>query len=89
MHDDIIEFLRNHPEGVTSLDLANTFLKMTNAPQALADTTIQSILGKDRRCQQDKAGIWHFRTTTNSNSNDTLKELPFTGVFFITNPQNN
>lgn len=88
MHDDIIEFLKYHPEGVTSLDLANTFLKMTNAPQALADTTIQSILGKDRRCQQDKAGIWRIRTTTDNNK-DTLNELPFTGVFFITSPHNN
>lgn len=86
MHDDIVEFLKTHPEGVTSVDLANTFLKMTNAPRSLADTTIKSILGKDQRCQQDKGGKWYIQIPENDNKNESLVKIPFTGVFLIANP---
>lgn len=81
MHDDIVEFLKNHPEGVSSLDLANSILKMTNAPQTLADSMIKGILSKDCRCQQDNKGLWHVRTVAKSNNCKSFNELQFTAVF--------
>ncbi|MDO5577505.1 MAG: nucleotide excision repair endonuclease, partial [Fibrobacter sp.] len=86
MHDDIIEFLKNHPEGVSSLDLANTILKMTNAPQTLADSMIKGILSKDCRCQQGNNGLWYFRAAVRSSNCKSFNELQFTAVFIVTSP---
>lgn len=85
MFEEIITYLRQHPEGVSSSELASKFLKIQNANSSFAHLTVNSILSKNRKCYQDAQGNWHIRTASSSDS--SLKNLPLSATFVLGHPE--
>lgn len=81
MLEEIIKYLKEHPEGVSSLELAKKFLKFQDTQSTFAHLTINSILGKNKRCFLDDHGNWHVQTTSFQNS--PLDQLPLAAVFIL------
>ncbi|NLD98537.1 MAG: nucleotide excision repair endonuclease [Fibrobacter sp.] len=85
MHEEMIEYLKNTPEGVTSAVLAELFLKIKNANNTFTHTAITSILSKDKRCYIDKDGLWHIKLRPASDG-EPFESEPLRAVFLISHP---
>jgi hypothetical protein len=83
--DDVVAFLRKHPEGVAANELAGTFLKLKNAPGPVAEGAIRAILAKDRRVVVGEDGLWRAILSGGSLDED-IQRLPWTAVYCFTDP---
>lgn len=82
MQEEIILYLREHPKGVSSLELAATFLKFKNPEPVIAHKAVAAILKNDRRCRVDNKNIWFAQITKERGR--SLREEPFTAVYCLT-----
>ncbi len=74
MLEEIIKYLEQHPDGVSSLELAKEFLKIQDTQSTFAHLTISSILSKNKRIYMDNNGLWHIKIS--SASCRSLEQLP-------------
>ncbi len=81
MLEQIIKYLEQHPDGVSSLELAKEFLKFKDTQSSFAHFTISSILSKNKRVYLSEYGQWHIKN--DSTSCKSLEHLPLTAVFII------
>ena len=58
MNDEIIAFIREQPDGVSSELIAERFLKFRDPNKSLADTAVRAILSKDARVRRAEGGLW-------------------------------
>lgn len=82
MHDAIIAFLSQHPEGVPSEELAIHFLKMQQPNTFIAHAAVSGILGRDQRCFYSKESLWQVKPNV-SPSSRALSDLPWTAVYLL------
>ncbi|MBD3347496.1 MAG: hypothetical protein GF401_20765 [Chitinivibrionales bacterium] len=85
MNEEIITYLRAHPEGVSSTVLAEEFLKFKNPVPAMAHCAVSSILTKDRRCVFSDDNRWHVVEKSRFET-PALKDLPWTAVYCLPSP---
>ncbi len=83
MHEEIISYLREHPEGTASETVAETFLKFKSPDKKLAHLAVKAILSKDSRAFLNKDGKWNARAITTKNLN--ISDLPWCAVHLLTN----
>jgi len=81
MLEEIIKYLEQHPDGVSSLELAKEFLKIQDTQSTFAHLTISSILSKNKRIYMDNNGLWHIKIS--SASCRSLEQLPLIATFII------
>ena len=81
MQEDIIAYLREHPNGVPSQVLAELFLKFKNADPTMAHHAVSAILKNDVRCKMNKRNEWFAETNTATTS--PLRNEPFTAVYCL------
>jgi len=87
LHDTIIDFLRDNPDGVSSLDLAQQFLKLKSPDASMAHIAIKSILEKDQRCTFGEDQMWYAVTSGTENRDSIrLDELPWASVYMLEDP---
>lgn len=89
MHEDIVEYIRNRKNGVTSRELAEVFLKFKNPPDSYAHAAIKGILTGDKRCYQDDSGNWFAMEKISSAARITIENEPITIVYCIHGFQQN
>jgi hypothetical protein len=82
MQEEIILYLREHPEGVSSLELAAMFLKFKNPEPVIAHKAVAAILKNDRRCRVDSRNVWFAHIIKEHGR--SLREEPFTAVYCLT-----
>ncbi|MBD3239371.1 MAG: hypothetical protein GF331_02210 [Chitinivibrionales bacterium] len=80
MNDEIIAYLREHPDGVSSRDVAEQFLKFKAPDERLAHVAVNGILGKDRRAELGDDGLWRAREEAAPSRTAALAELPWAAV---------
>jgi hypothetical protein len=83
--DELLGFLREHPEGISSDVLAAKFLKLKNVPPKVADGTIRAVLADDRRVCADKDGLWHA-VKDGADRGESLQSHPWSAVYCLTDP---
>lgn len=81
MLEQIIKYLEQHPDGVSSLELAKEFLKFKDTQSSFAHFTISSILSKNKRVYLNDNGQWQIKN--DSSSCKSLEHLPLTATFII------
>jgi hypothetical protein len=86
MHEEILTNVRGH-NGVSSMDLAQQFLKFKNPDPALAHRAIAGILGKDRRCFFGDDGLWHASPVGTGPAAQQLRAMPWRAVQILTGAQ--
>ena len=86
MHEEILINVRGH-NGVSSMDLAQQFLKFKNPDPALAHRAITGILGKDRRCFFGGDGLWHASPVGTGPAAQELRAMPWRAVQILTGAQ--
>lgn len=90
LHDEMVAFLREHKEGISSAELASRFLKLKNAPLKIADGAIKAILAGDRRVNADENGLWRavhgLVGTALEDQGEPLQSLPWSAVYCLTDP---
>ena len=84
MHEEIIHYLRDNPQGISPEELAEKFFKLKNAGSVVARATISSILSKDKRCFQNSEGNWQVHAIRNTEN--MLDSAPFTAVYLLYDP---
>jgi hypothetical protein len=82
MQEEIILYLREHPDGVSSLELATMFLKFKNPEPVIAHKAVAAILKNDSRCKVDCKNVWFAQTMKQHGL--SLREEPFTAVYCLT-----
>ena len=86
MHEEILAAVRGH-NGVSSMDLAQQFLKFKNPDPALAHRAIAGILGRDRRCFFGDDGLWHASPLGAEPAAQQLRAIPWRAVQVLTSAQ--
>jgi hypothetical protein len=86
LHDTIVAFLREHPEGVPAGELGERFLKLRSSSATGVAAAIRAMLLPDRRCFLDEHGLWHARTGKPSGG-PVLRGLPFSAVYGLIHPE--
>lgn len=84
MLEEILMYLKQYPDGVSSAELAKIFLKIQNTQSNFAHLTISSILSKNKKCYLDDQGKWHVHLT--SSVATPINKLPLTAAFILGNP---
>jgi hypothetical protein len=85
LHDSIIAFLRERPEGVSAAELGERFLKLKGSIAVSVAPAIKAMLLPDRRCFQDETGLWHARARQ-SVEDPAQGGLPFVAVHGVIDP---
>jgi hypothetical protein len=80
MLEKIINYLEEHPDGVSSFELAKEFFKFQDTQSSFAHLTISSILLKNKRVYMDNNGQWHIKANPSCRS---LEQLPLIATFII------
>lgn len=80
MNDEIVAYLREHPDGVSSRDIAEQFLKFKAPDERLAHVAVRGILDRDRRAELGEDGLWYARRETVATEAAALTDLPWTAV---------
>lgn len=86
MHEEIVDYIGSRPDGVTSKELAECFLKFKNPPESVASAALQGLLSQDSRCYQDVKKLWHCTKATNA-SGQKFSEMGVKAVYIL-NDQN-
>lgn len=86
MVDAIIEYIRIEKTGVSSVKLAERFLKFKNPPVKFAEAAICGIIGGDKRCVHNPDGLWVF-DESKADAEITLDRLPLCIVYMLADPQ--
>jgi hypothetical protein len=86
MHDELIRYIRDNPDGVDSVTLARRFLKFKNPDPRLAHHALTRILSTEPRCELDDDGLWRPVTTRAGQDDRPLDALPWTAVLVLTDP---
>jgi len=81
MNDRIIEFLRASPGGVSSLAIAERFLKLKAPVGRLAHAMVAGVLKGDRRCALGDDGLW--RATKVVAQEVRLRDMPWSAVAML------
>lgn len=83
MNDQIVTYLRENPQGASSVELAEQFLRMKNPEPAMARVAIGAMLSKDQRCYQGDDKLWY--ATKHAAVSDTvpLTEVPWAAVSLV------
>jgi hypothetical protein len=84
MQENIVAYLREHPDGVSSQVLAELFLKFKNPEPVMAHRAVAAILKNDIRCRMNKQNVWFAEIKKDSGS--SLRNEPFTAVYCLTDP---
>lgn len=84
--DDIIAYLGCKPNGVSSLELAETFLKFKTPDTKIAHTTIKEILKNDIRCTFKSDNRWYSEKTIIHLNKQRLQEIPWVTIYLLSNP---
>jgi hypothetical protein len=88
MHEEIIDYLRQHGP-VSSLVLAQEFLKFKNPVEKIAHLAVVGILGRDRRFRLDDDNLWHAVAQAEpAGTSPLLADIPWAVVYFLTLPAN-
>jgi hypothetical protein len=85
IHDTIVAFLREHPEGVSAAELGERFLKLKSSAAKGVTAAIRAMLLPDRRCFLDEKGLWRARAGEASGGS-VLRRLPFSAVYGLIDP---
>ncbi|MFP4241789.1 MAG: GIY-YIG nuclease family protein [Chitinispirillaceae bacterium] len=83
MHEEIISYLRKNSQGISSESIAEIFLKFKAPDKKLAHVAVEAILSKDNRIFF-KEGLWHARPLSLSQNQHSIKTIPWTAVYFLT-----
>jgi hypothetical protein len=87
LHDDMVEYIRKNTTGVTSLVLAESFLKFKNPDPLIAHTAIAAIMKRDRRCICGNDGLWHLEKKYDVNMQKPVCSIPWAAVHILTGRQ--
>jgi hypothetical protein len=86
MHEEIIAYLRQHGP-VSSLVLAQEFLKFKNPVEKIAHVAVLGILGRDGRFRLGDDNLWHASVQADpADSSKALAEIPWAAVYLLTLP---
>jgi hypothetical protein len=86
MVDAIIEYIRIAKTGVSSVELAERFLKFKNPPVKFAQTAISGIIAYDKRCMLTTDDLWVF-DESRGESETAFDKLPLCIVYILADSQ--
>jgi hypothetical protein len=85
MHEQIVNYIKNNPEpGVSSITVAQEFLKFKNPPYSIAHQAVMGILKNDCRCTYGEDSLWHWvKKEHGSTQSQDLSEKAFCAVYCL------
>jgi hypothetical protein len=86
INDEMVTFIRDKPEGVSSQILAETFLKFKTPDKKMAHVAINGILRNDNRCTYKKDSLWYIDKTNSCSENQSLHQIPFVVTYLLKSP---
>ncbi len=88
MREEMIKYVRLH-DPVSSLELAQQFLKFKNPVEAMAHAAIKGILATDKRCCFGDDGLWHYAGSgIEGPAEETFSDTLFAAIFLLSLPRN-
>ncbi len=82
IHEEIIDYIRRYPDGVSSSTLAETFLKFKTPDKHLAHIAVNAILQSDGRCLYENS-LWRIVAADSKADNSGLNEEPWVAVYLL------
>ncbi len=81
--DTIVEYIKSSPAGVSSLELAETFLKFKGPMASLAHKAVFATLAKDLRCTYGEDQLWHATDAEVDTDSTHLHDTPWAIVYVL------
>ena len=86
INDDMVDYIRSKPEGVNSLELAESFLKFKKPDNAMAQIAIKGILQKDKRCTLRSNDLWFVEKKYDRTIQQPICNIPWAVVHVLMDP---
>lgn len=83
LNDSIIDFLRNNPNGVSSLTIAELFLKIKHPDKRMTHIAVRAILNNDKRCTFRESGNWYYVETCAITPQQKICEAPWVSIYLL------
>ena len=83
INDEIVDYIRTRPEGVNSIELAESFLKFKNPDNTMALIAIKGILQKETRCALRSNGLWFFEKKYDRTIGQPICDIPWAVVHVL------
>ncbi len=84
LHNEMIAYIREKPDGAESRELAERFLKFKSPMEEIAHKAVAGILGQDARCSVGDSHRWYFTGALSSNTDEAaLTEVPWTAAYLL------
>jgi len=87
MNEEIIAYIRKHPEGVLSEAIASEFLKIKNSGKKLAEIAVKAILLKDARVNFTADGLWKPAVVHVKQGETGISDIEWVSVYILTDAQ--
>jgi len=87
MNEEIIAYVRKHPEGVLSEAIASEFLRIKNADKKLAEIAVKAILLKDERVNLAADGLWKPTVGYVKQGETGISDIEWVSVYLLTDAQ--
>lgn len=84
INDDMVDFICNREEGVSSLELAKSFLKFSNPDNKMAHIAVSGILRTEKRCFLGSDGLWYREPKYDRKTHLPIFSIPWTAVYILT-----
>jgi len=84
MNDEIVAFIREQPDGVSSEQIAERFLKFKSPNKKLADAAVGAILAKDARVRRVDGGLWTPNAPAAVSSGTDVSEIRWVSAYLLT-----
>lgn len=84
MNEEIVAYIRKHPEGVLSEAIASEFLKIRSANKNLAEIAVKAVLLKDERVSFTADGLWKPVVERVKQGETDISELEWVSVYLLT-----
>ncbi|MDR0305676.1 MAG: nucleotide excision repair endonuclease [Chitinispirillales bacterium] len=84
MNEEIIAYVRKHPEGISSESIAIQFLKIRTPDKKLAEVAVKAILSKDERVNCGENGLWKPMLPSAAQGETGISELEWVSVYILT-----
>lgn len=86
INDNMVDYIRGKEKGVSSLELAESFLKFTRPDNRMAHIAVSGILQREKRCFLGSDGLWYIEQKYDSKTQQQICTQPWAAVHILMGP---
>ncbi len=86
VNDNMVDYICSKEEGVSSLELAESFLKFNKPDNKMAHIAVSGILQREKRCVLGRDGLWYIEQKYDIKTQQPICNIPWAVVHILMGP---